>query len=494
MKQSHSLIRTFSVFVFFSVLLFILQLCVDGFVGVDAYYHVRLCDLIIRYGFFNRFPWTQISIWRDQFADKEFLFHLYLVPFILIFSNPIIGAKVAISILGGVFFSLFYRILSWFNIDFAFLWALILFSGNIGFLKRICMIRPHVLSLILILLLMQSLFQQQSWKILIISVIYPLSYTAAHFPVFIIAIYIVVSFIYGREHMLKLLLLSLAGTFLGLLIHPHFPNNLYFWYVQNILLHVFNWGKGQEFWFVSELKSLPVWVFVEACGLIVFLLVITTILLVSNRNLTSREFLFIFTLSLCFLPITMFSIRFIEYWIPFTILACALAVQVMKPVKSTLFKFAVKVGLLGIVGSSLLMYVIAILLAPVFFESQYSLKGPADWLRNNTPPKSIVFTTDWSNFPQLFYFNPQNYYLFGLDPVYCYAYDANLWNLWVAIVSGKVTDSYNIIKKVFHADYVLCPKDQRSTAYVLTKQLMQDARAEVCYQDERYCIFALLSR
>jgi len=482
-------IKLLSVFLLFATLIFLIQLFVPGFVGIDPYYHVKISELMIQEGIFNRFPWTQTSIWNNQFADKEFLFHVYLMPFIRIFPNLMIAGKVAIAVLGGVLFALFYRLLNQFQVRLPLIWTLIVFGVNYSFLHRVCMVRPHVMSLVLTLLFIESLWRHQPWKLLVISLIYPLAYTAAHFLIFIAIIYMIVLWVQCGKLRINLLLLTLVGTTVGMVIHPHFPNNLRVWYVQNALLPIFNWGKGTEFWFVAEHTSLPPRAFIGAYGLTLILFGLAIIVLIFHRSNLSSFTLFIFVLACGFLGMTILSMRFVEYWVPFTVLSCALNLNAVKLTKSSVLKTALKVGRFGLLSFSVVMYVLAMLLIPVRFTPE--LEEVAQWLENNAPQEAIIFTTSWSDFPQLFYFNSQNYYLFGLDPVYCYTYDANLWNLWVAIVSGQTEHPGVEIREAFHANYVLCTRDPEETQYALTEQLLQDNRYHIGYEDEHHFIFAL---
>ena len=444
---------------------------------------------MLEQGIFDRFPWTQTSIWKDHFADKEFLFHLYLIPFISVFPNLMIAGKVAIVVLGGILFSLIYRLLNQFQVQHPFIWTLVAFGVNFGFLQRICMVRPHVLSLVLVLLFVESLWRRCPWKILLISLIYPLAYTAAHFLILIAIIYVVVLWIHQKQLKISFLGLTLAGIMVGFVIHPQFPNNLKTWYVQNVLLPVFNFGKRQEFWFVTEVKSLPIWTFIGANGITLLLFGIAMTVLILNHRKLSHLFLFIFSLASVFLGMTIFSIRFVEYWVPFTVLACALSLNVLEPIRSSVLRTAFKVGQFGLISFSLVMYALAILLIPLRFPLE--LEGPGHWLKVNAPEKAVIFTSNWSDFPMLFYFNTQNYYLFGLDPVYCYAYDPDVWNRWVAIVAGEAEEPSKEIREVFGVNYVLCTKDSEETEYALTKQLLQEDQAHIDYEDKHYLIFSL---
>ena len=478
-----------AVFSLFAALIFLIQLSTPGFVGIDPYYYLKISELTMQRGILKEFPWMQTSIWKNKFVNKEFLFHVYLMPFIYIFPNLMIAGKVAISVLGGVLFTLFYRFLKQFQVPHSFIWTLIAFGVNYIFVQRVCMVRPHVLSLILILLFIESLWTENPWKVLIISLIYPLTYTAAHFLIFIAIIYVAVLWIHQRVLKINLLLLTFVGVVGGLVLHPQFPNNLETWYVQNALLPVFNWGNKQEFWFVSEVKSLPVWAFIGVNSITLLLFSITVVVLILNRRNLSSLFLFIFILASVFLGMTIFAIRFVEYWVPFTVLACALGIYALKQSKLATLKTAVTVGHIGLISFSGLMYVLTMLLLPLRFPIE--LEDTGHWLKVNAPEKAIVFTANWSDFPQLFYFNAQNYYLFGLDPVYCYAYDADVWNRWVALVSGQSKNPSKEIKDVFGANYVLCSRNPEETEYALTEQLLQENQTHIVYEDEYHFIFSL---
>lgn len=81
--------------------------------------------------------------------------------------------------------------------------------------------------------------------------------------------------------------------------------------------------------------------------------------------------------------------------------------------------------------------------------------GAAGWLAANTPPGSLVFQTDWDDFPRLFFYNPHNLYTAGLDPTYLSLYDAALYDTWVAITRGDLTPPGPSIRADFGAEYVL---------------------------------------
>jgi hypothetical protein len=50
---------------------------------------------------------------------------------------------------------------------------------------------------------------------------------------------------------------------------------------------------------------------------------------------------------------------------------------------------------------------------------EYYQRG-AEWLKAHVPPGHIIFNTDWDDFPRLFYYDTDHYYVTGLDPSYLY--------------------------------------------------------------------------
>ena len=72
----------------------------------------------------------------------------------------------------------------------------------------------------------------------------------------------------------------------------------------------------------------------------------------------------------------------------------------------------------------------------------------------NSLPGSLVFNTDWDDFPQLFYYNTHNVYVVGLDATYMSLYDPTPFRLWRSISSGSQPNPSGPIRQRFGAEYV----------------------------------------
>ena len=93
----------------------------------------------------------------------------------------------------------------------------------------------------------------------------------------------------------------------------------------------------------------------------------------------------------------------------------------------------------------------------------YAYEGASEWIAANTPAGSMVFNTDWDDFPMLYYYNPSNAYIVGLDPTYLYDRDKELWNLYARITLGEEDDPAPLIRERFGAEYVFTDNDHTTS-------------------------------
>ena len=92
-------------------------------------------------------------------------------------------------------------------------------------------------------------------------------------------------------------------------------------------------------------------------------------------------------------------------------------------------------------------------------------------------------------FPELFYFNDQNYYINGLDQTFMYEKDKELYKTWSGLVSGKTdpNETAKIIKEKFHSSYILLEKKDKKFAGLLTKSKF----LEKVFEEETVIIYKI---
>ncbi len=115
------------------------------------------------------------------------------------------------------------------------------------------------------------------------------------------------------------------------------------------------------------------------------------------------------------------------------------------------------------------------------------MAGGAEWLAANTPQGSLVFQTDWDDFPTLFFYNTHNAYTVGLDPTYLELADPARYALWVDLTRGRGLDLSDAIVKYFGARYVV--SDLKHKAFL--QRAESDGQMREVYRDFDSVVFQI---
>jgi len=413
--------------------------------SVDCYYHVQMADMGPATYMSKEFPFLTMSTWTDGFSNKELGFHLIL--------SGIRGLKNLINADMGPPFDFESIIFAYFAIlGFVFaLWyfktknilyfSLLFVSCSPFFMDRMLMLRPHNISIILMLLsipLFSSIkLRSHLWKASLFAFVTAWCYSNPHFILMPAIAFGVVRFLKNdnRQIAWMLPLAVLAGLILGLTLHPQFPNTFINWKIQCIdvvlqaLFGIHSIRVGMEF----QRPGL-IWILKNAMPFLFFLFDLYLI-----KKLTSRQKPLLSALrdlpvhiSACgliaFISLcgVFAGIRVIEYACPFSILFTAL---VFNEYSASDIPFPWPFRGKKIPGYSKILLVVWVLACLVFQTENYrSNKGfsPLDdfslWVKNHDiPENTVIANLIWSDFSLLIYSCPQFRYLSGLDPMFSYA-------------------------------------------------------------------------
>jgi hypothetical protein len=190
-----------------------------------------------------------------------------------------------------------------------------------------------------------------------------------------------------------------------------------------------------------------------------------------------------------FLLMAFKSRRFIEYWPPF---AGGFAAFTISPKLETVsFEWMARTRdrVIAALAASAVTVLAILGMCAVVFQARFDVraeadpfayKGASEWLAANTPAGSMIFNTDWDDFPMLFYYNPGNTYIVGLDPTYLYDRDQELWRLYAKITLGEEDNPAPLIRDRFGAEYVFT--DNEHSEFM---QVVEDSGDfETVYEDK----------
>ncbi|NQU68158.1 MAG: hypothetical protein HQ510_09465 [Candidatus Marinimicrobia bacterium] len=433
------------------VILFIIFFYYPNALGEDLYYHLKIASLIKGSGLsvIQDMRWFQLTTWSQYPADLSLGFHLILVPLLTCFS-PIVSIKILGITLILLFVNIFYWILHSEGAKVKPLWIFLLLLISTFFLYRLAIVRPFIISISFSLLIFASLIKGKKWLFILTCILFPFFYTG-WLQIFILLFFWIASqlLIIRKFRDLSLILIAIISVVAGLILRPDFPNILYLTYQQIVDLLFLNF-KGIDLNVGIGQRTADIFFFQDN---IIGILLMTVTLLMNYFNFRflrdETKKITLLTLSL----ITVFyfiwsieSVRFIEYWIPFSILFTALSVTYFSECEIASRHWSMKLisqMKSGIRDRWIWKVIFVLFLVAISYHGPlYVLKSikhskpvtafqaEAQWLAENTLEKSNVFITSWDSFSRLFFYNHHNNYTVGMDPVFFYLRDPERFWLW----------------------------------------------------------------
>jgi len=438
-----------------------------GFADPDPFYHANISLLIRDHGFIQTFPWFAYTSWASAFVDVHLLYHLLLIPFVTVF-DPITGMRVSAFIFGMAALYAIWRFLKSMNAPGAHLLMLAAVMSGL-FLHRLSMPRAMSLAIVCLLAVTWIILKRRPWAALICAAAF--TYLYHGFPlmglsfVSIVAANIIVERLHGAavRQAVKTSIRQFAPTGLGLLagialgtiFNPYFPANLSFQWLSIVEIGVANtqtaiqagteWLPGNPTFLVQT--TAPA---LAAAGLAIVLF----ILAVALRKTKETKELLVQTAACGILAagysiLTLKSIRFAEYAVPFLVLVSGGLLSLSSPLLrqellpviharlAAIRRHAtilIPVSLAGIaflvVGSSA-----AITPRTYFRADQYVFA--TEWVREHVAPGAMIYTNGWDYPSVLWYLDDTHTYPVGLDPRLMEDADPQTYAAWAEANTGK---------------------------------------------------------
>jgi hypothetical protein len=484
-------LRAGGVFAAAFAFLYHLQFQTPYIVGFDGYYHIRYASMLPGIAFDKQFPWAAHSVWATHFADKELLYHWFLVPFSR-FADPAHGLKLATVLLGALTIGSFYAVLGLNRLRFPFFWTVLLCSSGPWFLYRLGLPRPHVLSMLLLLWCVHLILARRRRALAIVTLIYTLSYTAFHLAFGMALLISLQRYFTSRRLDWKTPAVVAGATILGMLIHPHFPNNLRLFWWQNFLVPWLAMAGADDLAMGRELDPLTTRELLLSHLALALPLLLALYLAVVRPTKTSGRTQCLFVVASMTVLMTLMMSRFIEYSIPLTLFFLAsfytdrLAGLDLRSLFRKRRKAASAVAILLLVltgGLAVQSYRAA---APDLRPDPPMREDAALYLLEHTDPDELVFTCDWDDTPELFYFNQKNRYPVLLDPGFMYARDPEKWRSWFEVARGdRVGRTYDTLAPEYR--YGVCTWDFEE----FRSRIEKDPRMEIVQDNGSAYVFRI---
>lgn len=466
----------------FILLTSVIQHCVPYPLDDDTAYHFSVAKLIREQGVLQSFSWTRFSWQFDHYADKEFLFHVLFIPFTGLGFN--VAARIVGTIGGSAILSAMYLVLRAEKIRFAGIWALLPLGTTI-FLYRFLQVRPQLFSITFSILFLWAYCRERKGTLFLITLLFPLFYVAFwQIPLILITAAEGGRLFAQRTFNLKLLMISAAGLSVGVVLHPNSLNLLEMNWIHMVDVLFRNaWGNHAEFNMGGEFDPLGVAEWLRV-------LLPATVFAVVGVYLSWRErkndplYPAFALVVIVFALLTARTNRFLEYFVPFSLLTFVFLVEkYQRPY--ILFASAAFSIIFTIVGGGYL-------LDYIYKQGERSWQmSPAVVEKTKTliPAGSNVFTCGWEYTGSLLQSLPDRYYMIALDPTLLYKRDPMLYNLWYRTLLDAPSDSASIVRNSFASRYVVCL--DYPALHQFFNAIAADPGSRVLYSDGKWVMFDL---
>jgi hypothetical protein len=447
----------------------------------DTPYHAAVGKLIREHGILHSFPWTPFSWLSDRYADDRLLFHLLFVPFAgrdWVTASRIVGTLAGAGILTALY--LLFRAE---RVRFAGVWALLPLTASLLFIFRFLLVLPHLLSLALAPVFLWAAARGRLAAVAVVSFIYPWTYVAFwQLPLLLLIAAETARLVAGERVQWKPAAVFIAGVVAGIAIHPNTVNLLkYNWVVMYDVLIKNAWLPHVGFDMGTELEPYPLagW----AQGLVFIVLMIAAAAVLSWRNRKQDTLSLAFTLAaLGFCILTIRSVRFAEYFVPFAVAALAFAS------KSVSWRFLPLVLL--VVSLSSTIWVGSPSLSALTALPDEMPPRTAATLQRLIPAGERVFTTRWDVTGVLLATLPDRYFLVALDPTLFYLKDPELYRLWYRLTYEAPPGLADTIRTRFGTRFVIINYPMESEKMRrFSHRLGSEAGVKMLFSSKQWLLF-----
>jgi hypothetical protein len=297
------------------------------------------------------------------------------------------------------------------------------------------------------------------------------------------------------EH--TILLAGLGAYVLAMVLHPYFPKNLRFFYVQNLVSMYYSVRHQVQLFQGAEILPMDTLQLLATHLPIILHLLGILFVFMHRRPPLSQRTLVLFPITVVVVCMTLISKRFIEYSLPVATLFCACAFTdifaggVVKellpegraPAGALIAGWLVSVGVASGLWFATVRGQFAHIHPPHFERLAHTLAAQA-------PPGALVYTCDWDEPPELLYFDDQFRYMVMMDPVFMYYWDPSLWRLWHDASNALLApdEVHRALKERFRAGFGVCGQKFQPFRNLIG----HDRRYEILSEDGAGFVFKVL--
>jgi hypothetical protein len=348
-----------------------------------------------------------------------------------------------------------------------------------AFLYRMEMPRAQSWAVVFLVAALALLFAKRDRWLLPLAWLFAWTYDAFPALLAVAASAVLARTLTTRSFVWRPLAFAAGGALLALLINPYFPSSVRF------VFHHFA-GKLNDAGASAGVEWEPLLIadWLGWGGLIAFMTAVAALLFRARATLDDKRLTAAFA-ALAFLVLSWRWSRFVEYLVPLAAIALALCLheRVDAAVRG------LGAGARRALATAFVLWLaVTSVIAAVQIRSRPAAdrhRQASDWIAANSAGGELVFNANWDDFPLLFFHNPRNAYVIGLDPTYLSRRSPRLYEHWRRLRAGDEAEPARLLGEELGTH--LAVTDRRPLAFIAAMD--RDPLAERAYEDDDSIVY-----
>lgn len=492
-------ISTWLVALGLAALLAWIQFDEPALVAGDSYFHARAAQQLAEHGVLEQFPQAFYSTWAERYSDKDFLFHVLLIPFCAGPLPIVTGAKLAVIALDLAILLVFIAVARRTGARVVWLWLLLLFGSHAWLWLHLEQVRPHLLGLVWLLIEIGCVLTGRRLALGVATAAHVWSHTSFLLvPALVFARF---AARYWRDRQLEWgdAAAVAVGVGAAFLLHPYFPNNLELTWDQVVEVARSLWWERPALpadLFGAELGRMSAVIFFRSGLLWVPVLIAAGLRFASRDEPPSVDVLTLMLFSVMLWVLSAFSMRFLVFFLP----VCGLTGALLATQVAVAARFGERAhSRRPLVVAVALVLALALSLGPVAqsaadtrrrtraAQTVEDARDAVAFLDRVAAPSDVVFHAHWTPFAALYFHRPNGRYIHALDPIFLYRADPQRFAGMLAVYRGTAEDPFAVISGDFAARWIYLPKLRAFND--MLGPLFLEPRIRAVYSDDSAIVF-----
>ncbi len=455
-------------------------------INPDAYYHMGVGIAYMENGWLWDFPWLKYTVLGESFPNVYFLQHLLLgiINLLIPFQDPTVVLKTTIMIMAFLQMLSFYLFLRKWKVSNAVIWTVLGITVSSNMIWHTIALKGITLFSIMLPWIVDALWSNNVRRAFFIGWLSSYVYVGFIIMAPLAACRFLGQLIFDGKLKIKTPLMLFLGVIVGIGLSPFFPDHLF--HIAREIKTVFErpgFIKPGDFfgseWQIPNRLQLQYFL-----GGILLPAIAATVFYMRRKSSPNG------VIGAAFMVIFVFALLPFKGGMKFAQIFIVLSTTMLPLIYEPILRAGVKIRGTGIKLKPFapIVFAFIFLVYSLPFVKGRQIKNepraplPSSYAKvaemtKTLTDKNKVIIAPWDDFPGLFYFNKNNYYVSGMNNLFLYHNDPQRFTGYYKLFNGGIQNPAKIIPLLFDgADLLLVRDIPRTDGEVKMNKILEKAK------------------